>query len=49
MNKYQLIEVLDKGSYGIVHRARRIANGCLVAIKEFKIMPEVDVPKVIAR
>jgi hypothetical protein len=32
-----------------VHKGRVAATQQLVAIKEFKIMPEVDVPKVIAR
>lgn len=36
MNKYEIMDMIDEGAYGIVWKAVNRENGSLVAIKEFK-------------
>ncbi len=36
MNKYEILDQIGEGEYGVVLKARNKENGDLVAIKKFK-------------
>ena len=42
MNKYEILDVVGEGAYGVVYKAKHKQTGMIVAIKKFKESAEED-------
>ena len=50
MEKYELICKIGEGTFGEVYKAKRLADGAVVALKKLRIRrPEHGLPKLVLR